>query len=194
MLGIGGLAGDIVSRMIEKTRQVGSTPAKEGANDVKFALSGCHDTTLAALLSSLGAFQGEPWPPYTSHIAIELFRQKNSAAAAVPTLTTKPGWWSGLFGAAKTLESSPRTPITELSEPEKQNLDGWYVRLRFNDRVMSVPACRQPGKHYGDDETMCSLSAFKGVVDKFTPKNWKKACGDRLGEDAFPESIEPAGI
>ena len=32
-----------------------------GETTIKLALSGCHDTTLAAVLASLGAFQGEPW-------------------------------------------------------------------------------------------------------------------------------------
>jgi acid phosphatase len=31
-------------------------------------------------------------------------------------------------------------------------------------------------------------------VDKFTPKNWKQACEARLGENAFPETVEPAGV
>jgi len=194
MLGIGGLAGDVVSRMIERTRL---SPHAVGITspDVKFALSGCHDTTLAAFLTSLGAFPNEPWPPYTSHIAIELFKRHDAATpAALPDLTTKTGWWASLFGSAKVAEPSPRAPISELSDVEKQKLDGYYVRLRYNDRIMSVPGCRPAGKHYADDESMCTLAAFKSIVDKFTPKNWKTACGDRLGADAFPESIEPAGV
>lgn len=191
MLGIGGLAGDIVSRMVEKARHPTSLPAEQ---DVKFALSGCHDTTLAALLSSLGAFPGEPWPPYTSHIAVELFKQRENSTSVVPALSTNNGWWSSLFGSAKVTESSPRTPITVLSEAEKQRFDGWYVRLRYNDKVMTVPGCRPAGKHFGDDESLCTLTAFKSIVDKYTPKNWKKACGARMGEDAFPESVEPSGI
>ncbi|KAL1302718.1 hypothetical protein AAFC00_003074 [Neodothiora populina] len=194
MLGIGGLAGDIVSRMIEKSREPLAVPSSGSPQDVKFALSGCHDTTLAALLSSLGAFPGEPWPPYTSHIAIELFKKREPSTSQVPAMSTKAGWWSSIFGSAKASASSPRTPITEYTEADKQNLDGWYVRLRYNDRVMSVPGCRPVGKHYGDDESLCTLTAFKTIVDKFTPPNWKKACGARLGQDAFPESVEPAGI
>jgi hypothetical protein len=49
----------------------------QGNKAIKLALSGCHDTTLAAVLASLGAFQGESWPPFTSHIALELFRKGN---------------------------------------------------------------------------------------------------------------------
>ena len=39
--------GDVVSRMIEKTRAPTSSN-----RDIQMALSGCHDTTLAAVLSS----------------------------------------------------------------------------------------------------------------------------------------------
>lgn len=197
MLGIGGLAGDIVSRMVEKARSSAAAPAapgKQAPQELQFGLSGCHDTTLAALLSSMGAFHGEPWPPYTSHISIELFKQRDSPTNSPLSMTTKAGWWSGLFGAAKTPEKSPRTPISQLSESEKSNLEGWFVRMRYNDRVMTVPGCRPVGKHYADDESLCTLAAFKTVVDKFTPKSWKKACGQGLGTNAFPESIEPAGI
>jgi len=40
-----------------------------------FALAGCHDSTLAAILASMGAMKGEnnKWPQYTSSLAVELF-------------------------------------------------------------------------------------------------------------------------
>lgn len=176
--------------MVERTR-----PGNNGSNEVHMALSGCHDTTLAAVLSSMGAFQGEPWPPYTSHIAVELFKDRTAPTAAQPAITTS-SWWSSLFPAKNILTPSvsTRTPLSNLSESEKQTLDGYYVRLRYNDRAMKVPGCRPAGKHYRDDESLCTLEAFKSIADKFTPKNWKKACGERLGEDAFPETMEPAGV
>ena len=86
-VGIGALAGDIVARMLgrvectdkngllEVNGEVGQVGrSKGGETALQMGLSGCHDTTLAALLTSLGAFEGESWPPYTSHIALELFR------------------------------------------------------------------------------------------------------------------------
>jgi len=182
--------GDVVSRMVERTRA-----STSNNNDIQMALSGCHDTTLAAVLSSVGAFQGEQWPPYTSHIAIELFKDRTAPSAAQPAITTG-SWWSSLFPAKSMLtpEASPRTPLSNLSESDKQKLHGYYVRLRYNDRPMKIPGCRPAGKHYVDDESLCTLEAFKGIVDKFTPANWKQACGARLGENAFPETVEPAGV
>jgi acid phosphatase len=128
-------------------------------------------------------------------VAIELFKDRAAPSSAQPAITTA-SWWSSLFPAKSILtpKGSPRTPLSDLSEADKQKLNGYYVRLRYNDRVMKVPGCMPAGKHYKDDESMCTLEAFKGIVDKFTPKNWKLACGERLGEAAFPETIEPAGV
>jgi len=97
-LGIGGLMGDIVTRMVGSVEYNGNDGSIEvggedghlgggrGNKAIKLALSGCHDTTLAAVLASLGAFRGEPWPPYTSHIALELFRTADDAKVQVCTI------------------------------------------------------------------------------------------------------------
>ncbi|GAB7353199.1 hypothetical protein MBLNU459_g3722t1 [Dothideomycetes sp. NU459] len=197
-LGIGALMGDVTARMVENARSEGNVrQSKRSA--VKFALSGCHDTTLAAVLASMGAYEGEPWPPYTSHIAIELFKEKKASTSATTATSHSPSgsWWSTLFGPAKNILTptvSSRTPAHELPASEKQKLDDYYVRLRYNDRVMTVPGCKPAGKHFADDESLCTLEAFKAIVDKFTPKNWKGACNAHLGENAFPESVEPAGV
>ncbi len=73
--------------LVEETGADAYTP-------VKFGLSGCHDTTLAGVLTSLGAFDGDEWPAFTSHIAIELFKESGSAPtaekAAVPVRRRSP--------------------------------------------------------------------------------------------------------
>jgi acid phosphatase len=140
-----------------------------GEKDIKLALSGCHDTTLAGVLNSLGAFGREPWPPYTSHIAFELFRRKATArpdgyvaadeAKKAAVLNTEKGWWERIFG--RNSETSPkaisRRRIDELSGEERKDLEGYYVRLRYNDKVMQVPGCRAAGKHLEGDESFCTL-------------------------------------
>lgn len=231
-LGIGALAGDIVERMISKVEGAGLSiheiggengqlgQGRGGEKGIKFAMSGCHDTTLAALLTAVGAFTGEKWPPYTSHIAIELFRQKFDSASPIPNPsspstprsataiqassiapTSKPGWISSMLGLSSSpAEPTPaattgtvpqpgarsegiaRRPYSTLQEAEKRRLDGYYVRLRYNDKVMHVPACRRPGNHLEGDDSFCTLETFKRVVDGFTPGNWKGECGMRLGE------------
>jgi acid phosphatase len=69
----------------------------------------------------------------------------------------------------------------------------YYVRVRYNDKIMQVPGCKAEGKHLEGDTTFCTLEAFKGIVDKYTPKNWKSACVSRMDEPAFPWEVEVAG-
>ncbi|KAI1485335.1 putative acid phosphatase [Biscogniauxia mediterranea] len=211
VLGIGGLMGDVVSRMVGSVERSTADGEHEvalrddkGTTPIKFGLSGCHDTTLAAVLSSLGAFNTDKWPPYTSHIAIELFRKSgrnDSSPAQGQQLTTpsppaKGSWFSSLFSSAKPgapPASIGRKRSDELTPEEKAKLDGYYVRLRYNDEVMSVPGCKPHGKHLDGDESFCTLEAFKAIVDKFVPNNWKSQCRADAKAPAFPAEPEPAG-
>ncbi|KAI8634765.1 histidine acid phosphatase [Xylariaceae sp. FL1651] len=234
MLGIGGLLGDVVGRMVgsaehstadgeyEVARTLEQKPLEDGkgATPIRFGLSGCHDTTLAGVLASLGAFENDKWPPYTSHIAIEMFRKPATAAETVvpqssqittsPTessnvnvASSKPSWFSSLLPWANSsaLRVTPGTPppgiarkrTERLTPPEKARLQGYYVRLRYNDEIVTVPGCRAPGKHLVGDETFCTLEAFKSIVDKFVPDNWKQQCSTNVKAPAFPAKPEPAG-
>ncbi|KAF2740843.1 phosphoglycerate mutase-like protein [Polyplosphaeria fusca] len=224
MLGIGALMGDITARMTGSVERNGSDGLLEiggkdgnlgrgrgGETDVKLALSGCHDTTLAACLTSLGAFDGENWPPFTSHVAFELFRKKawtepNTAQPRTSLNDEKvkhqaqesKGWWAALFGGGKSSslakpEGIARKTMDELTEKQKNELDGYYVRVRYNDKIMQVPGCKARGKHLEGDTTFCTLEAFKSIVDSYTPKNWKHACASNVDAPSFPEKPEPAG-
>lgn len=213
MLGIGALLGDVTARMVgsvEKTTADGEyelmKTAGQGNTAIKFGMSGCHDTTLAAVLSSLGAFETNKWPPFTSHIAIELFRKAGtpSNVEEVGAITTadvaaasKPGWLGSFFPARASAGKPPpsigRKPSEKLSPAEKKKLDGFYVRLRYNDEPMTIPGCKTPGNHLEGDESFCTLEAFKSIVDKFVPQDWKQQCRSNRDASAFPEKPEPAG-
>lgn len=185
-VGIGGLAGDIVTRMIGSVEKRGKDGLLEvypedgslgegrgGEKEIKFGLSGCHDTTLAALLSSLGCFDGEKWPPYTSHIAFELFREAQAGKELVDgDKIEKPvtasaahkqnqGTLSTLFGSSGRTKLATggisRKKTEELTAAERESLKGHYVRIRYNDRPMTIPGCRVPGKHLEGDESFCTL-------------------------------------
>ncbi|KAF4983880.1 hypothetical protein FZEAL_821 [Fusarium zealandicum] len=209
-LGIGGLLGDIVARMVGSTEHSAADGQYELAvtanpstvlPHVRFGMSGCHDTTLAATLASLGAFNEEAWPPFTSHIAIELFRHVDQGATPpAPPAPQSSGLLSFLgWGSKETsVAGSPppgigRKKTPNLSDDEKARLQGYYVRLRYNDRPVSVPGCKPAGKHLDGDESFCTLEAFKDIVDKFTPTNWKQQCRANIKEPAFPPKPEPAG-
>lgn len=63
-LGAGRLIGDLRDQIVASTK----------GSPLKVALYGAHDTTLGALLGSIGAFDNR-WPPFTSHVAIETFEK-----------------------------------------------------------------------------------------------------------------------
>lgn len=185
-VGIGALAGDIVARMVGSVEKSGNDGLLEiggrdgfqgagrgGEKDIKFGLSGCHDTSLAALLASLGCFDGEKWPPYTSHLAFELFRESGAdresidgdkldkPAVAVAAHKQKQGALSTFFGSGGTTkiatEGIARKTTDELNGTEREKLKGHYVRIRYNDRPVVVPGCKLPGKHLDGNESFCTL-------------------------------------
>lgn len=171
-LGIGGLLGDVVARMVgsaERTPADGGYEVSQTLNrattaPIRFGMSGCHDTTLAGVLSSLGAFEGEKWPPFTSHVAIELFRKDSQASQTQDGPTPaqpNPSWLSKIRGGAGRAGVPPagigRKRTEDLTDSEKQKLDGFFVRIRYNDRPVTVPGCRAPGNHLEGDESFCTL-------------------------------------
>ncbi|TVY29285.1 putative acid phosphatase [Lachnellula hyalina] len=219
MLGIGGLMGDVVARMAasaEGSAEDGSSEiggkdgqtgvGRGGEKAIKLGLSGCHDTTLASVLSSLGAFDGEPWPPYTSHIAFELFKKTGTPVRQAPANRTPispstgsetTSWFGRIFGGSPIASQGPvgiaRKKVKDLQESDRSKLDGYYVRLRYNDKVMTVPGCKPAGKHLEGDPSFCTLEQFKTIVDKYTPAHWKKDCHSNMEVSPFPQKPEPAG-
>lgn len=205
-LGIGSLMGDIVGRMVgsvEKNSNDGLLEiggkdgsmgtGRGGEQAIKFALSGCHDTTLAGVLASLGTFQGETWPPYTSHIALEMFRKSDNRPLEVPAKrnvkeTAPPaaagvskvrkGWFGKIFGESEVERDTnkplgiARQKIDQLNESDRAKLDGYFVRIRYNDKVMTIPGCKPEGKHLDGDESFCTL-----VCSSSTPEQANEAIG-----------------
>ncbi|KAK2013218.1 histidine acid phosphatase [Colletotrichum eremochloae] len=212
-LGIGGLMGDVVARMVgsvEHSPADGEYEIKQSdtaPRPIRFGMSGCHDTTLAGVLASLGAFGPNQWPPFTSHIAVEMFR--DAQVPAVETSTEIPAaptpkngsWFSSWFSFGRASAPSPgtappgigRKTMSELTDAEKGKLDGYYVRLRYNDTPVTIPGCKTPGNHLENDESFCTLAAFKSIVDKYTPVSWRDQCRMNANVSAFPAKPEPAG-
>jgi acid phosphatase len=183
MLGIGALMGDIVMRMTGSVERNGNDGVVEvggengqlgqgrgGEQNIKLALSGCHDTTLAGVLASLGAFNTDKWPPFTSHIAIELLRKRdweNPDWTDSSTLRKSDDgyqtWFKSFFSTGKSGNGNPapkgiaRRPVEELTDHERKQLDGYYVRVRYNDQVMTIPGCTEPGRHLDGDKSLCTL-------------------------------------
>ena len=141
--GIGALLGEVVRRMVRSCpessdfelsarEEKGVDTANDRNTDLKIALFGCHDSTLAAILASLGVLEGQhhTWPSFTSSLAIELFRDVDRPA--------------------RFQREGPIKPLS--TEASRQ-----YIRMRYNDSPVVVPGCRLPGRHLAGDESFCTL-------------------------------------
>jgi acid phosphatase len=104
---------------------------------------------LAPFLSSLDVFDWR-WPPFTSHVEIELFRKSNQ-------------------------DTSSSSVDGDGAAPRKDH----YVRVRYNGQTMRLPACAAHDKHFpGTDGEVCTLDAFVDVAKKFsmTQEEWMREC------------------
>ncbi|EGX89305.1 acid phosphatase, putative [Cordyceps militaris CM01] len=194
-LGIGGLLADMTERMVGSAEGVAphSSSSSSTKTPLRFGLSGCHDTTLAATVISLGGDgpDGMSWPPFTSHVAVELLRDTRVVASPpLPSSSSSSSWVPRMLRGAQTIG---RRPTYELTSAERERLRGYYVRVRYNDEPVRIPGCRPAGKHYEDDETLCTLTAFKSIVDRITPTDWKAQCGANMDKPTMPSKPEPAG-
>lgn len=195
-LGIGALVGDVTQKMVEHASGSSESPAK-------IRMAGCHDTTLAAILTSLGAFDvtSDKWPNFTSSIAVEMFKARQTTGATVATSSpSRPSWWSAMFSSTRSSSGdTARAPLTDMTSSQKSALEGYYVRLRYNDRPLTLPFCAaKPERHLSTSEgdatngkQFCTLTAFKEATDTFTPRNWRSECGMNLGKPAIAPTPEP---
>lgn len=188
IVGIGAMLADVVERVVSRVEldanlalQAGSTDDdhnkrfKLESKDTKLWLYGSHDSTLAAVMASLGAdkiIEGQRrWPPYGSVLAIELFRDMKNEDAILQTNSGS--------GCHRPIS---RTPTKHLSQAQKARLRGYYIRLRYNNRSLAIPGCKLPGKNWNGDGAFCTLEAFKEIVDHFTPSNWRRGCEENLSK------------
>ncbi|OLL26103.1 putative acid phosphatase [Neolecta irregularis DAH-3] len=75
--------------------------------------------------------------------------------------------------------TSAKSSNSWFSKPQK------YVRLRYNDKALKLPACAETVNHYEGDESLCTMKAFGDAVKKMIPNNWQEECNfemDRLAE------------
>lgn len=193
-VGIGGLLGEVVERMvcsvqdhkthgqvISESNERDYRNSGEYLSNLKFVLSGCHDSTLAAILASLGTMEGEngSWPSYSSSLAVELFSEINSKQQRKPLsgITIWPfkkmddlqqqgegtpleGLWGGISNQLKHTNTSAghsTVPTSSRRILSEENMNVFYVRLRYNDRPIVIPGCKREGHHLDGDESFCTL-------------------------------------
>ncbi|GAA6053194.1 hypothetical protein JCM3770_000022 [Rhodotorula araucariae] len=149
-LAMGRLLGSLHATLDAKLRD-----PHEKREKTRLHVYSCHDTSVAGILNALDAFD-KRWPPFTSHLAVELLR-----APAAPSALSRL-----LPGAAV----APAPPAQH------------YVRLRYNARPLVLPACAPAGKHLpGSEGEVCTWEAFTDAVRavECTQAEWRGWCGSR---------------
>ncbi|KAN0059671.1 hypothetical protein ACQY0O_008243 [Thecaphora frezii] len=142
-LAMGRLVEDLAGRMQTKAEKGDGEP-------LKLALYATHDTTLAGLLSTLDCFDHR-WPVFTSSVGIELFHNRKAAPSILARAKSLVSSWTGVELAAS----------------------DHYVRIRYGDRTMQLPACADKGKHLEGRPEFCTLEAFRGIVRQLRhPQGW----------------------
>lgn len=136
-----------MGRLVNDLASRMSSRADKGDKDpLKFAIYATHDTALAGLLCTLDCFD-KRWPKFTASIGVELFRD-----------TTAP---TSVFSKVQSMLG--------LGSAQQQH----YVRVRYGDRDMQLPACAPKGKHYEGRPELCTLDAFMGIAKSLQhPKGW----------------------
>lgn len=162
MLGVGELVGEMVLKMVDQlewNQRHGTLRdfAVQSSSPPRLSVSGCHDNTIGAMLASLGCFDSDArWPAFTSHIIFELFRKRRMPFPS--TNESKLQWpWTA---TTRSVSIIGRRPVEKLTADEVQEMDEYFVRIRYNDRIMTVPGCRAEGKHLDGDESLCTLVNF----------------------------------
>jgi len=51
-----------------------------------------------------------------------------------------------------------------------------FVRMRYQNKTLILPACSAPTDHLMGHPEFCTLGAFQRRVDQLTPKDWEEEC------------------
>ncbi|GAA5908180.1 hypothetical protein JCM6882_005965 [Rhodosporidiobolus microsporus] len=143
--------GRLLSSLRQSMQAKIEDPREEKVKE-RLAVYSCHDTSLGGILNTLDVFDGR-WPPFTSHIAIELFRRP-----------TPPSFLSSL--------------VPSFFRPTSPH----FVRLRYNSRTLRLPACAAAGNHLeGSEGEVCTWEAFKSALEgvEMGQGEWRRCCGGR---------------
>ncbi|KAG9013480.1 hypothetical protein FRB94_002555 [Tulasnella sp. JGI-2019a] len=97
-----------------------------------------------------------------------------SLAGIMSTLDVFDNRWPA-FTASITFElhSQPKSLISSIFSGSDHS---HYVRMRYKNKNLVLPACSAPEDHLSDHPEFCTLEAFRRVVRTVTPDDWEAEC------------------
>ena len=133
----------------------------------KILIHSTHDITLAGINSALDVFDNR-WPAFTASITFELFK-----GSPQPT--------KGFLGGLRPAFLSSERPR-------------YYVRMRYQNKNMTIPHCRLEGNHLSGAPEFCTLKAFQERIQELTPEDWDAECGPQERNIATSQGLPlPSG-
>ncbi|KAG2003286.1 hypothetical protein CC2G_003902 [Coprinopsis cinerea AmutBmut pab1-1] len=163
-LGMGRLFDDMLTKMQNRISNKDTTP-NTNPEGLKFLVHSTHDTAIAAICSTLDVFD-DKWPAFTASVTFELFKDPGTASSASS-------------GEVAEGNNGAQTPL--LSRMKGSAKPKYYVRMRHQNKDMSLPICAKEGKHLPGRPEFCTLEAFKERVEQFVPKDWEAECSVSAG-------------
>ncbi|PIA19497.1 phosphoglycerate mutase-like protein [Coemansia reversa NRRL 1564] len=151
-----------------------------------------HDTTMAPLLAAFGydaaardhrAPKDLVWPPFGASIRIELLKDTTT-----PHPIVQPEWESSQVDNTADISKIPfekrirpssvpdslyrwlprRTNGRPSAQMNSRATRDYYVRIWYNDRVLRLPTCRDPGAHHSQlGPAVCTLDGFFKQIARF---------------------------
>ncbi|KAF9784782.1 phosphoglycerate mutase-like protein [Thelephora terrestris] len=146
-LGVGRVMDDVSQKMQRKA-------LKKSEDPLKILVNCTHDTTIAGVLQTFGVYD-QKWPAFTSQMTFELFKDKSD-----PSPPQSDSYLSKFTSSFM----RPKIPKT------------YYVRMRYQNDTMILPACTPPGNHLEGRPEFCTLKAFAETIKEFTPADWEAEC------------------
>ncbi|KAK0552889.1 hypothetical protein OC846_002727 [Tilletia horrida] len=154
--------------LTELQTQIDAKIAQPEQNKLKLGIYSTHDTTLAGILCTLDVFDHQ-WPSFAASVNFELFRRAKAESG-------KAGGQSSVmrfFGLGDARNSS--------------GTEEHFIRVRYGDQTLRLPACAGPGKHLDGHEEFCTVDAFREIVESLRHPDglsWEAECeaGTRKGK------------
>lgn len=117
------------------------------------------------------------WPAFTASITFELFKKREEASPRSYLQTMLGGFMS--FGKSRIRSEHcafvcpAKTLISHLLTYANVFED---VRMRYQNKDMTLPLCASGGKHLAGSPEFCTLKAFQERIKELTPEDWDLEC------------------